>query len=262
MDVNLPFIRDRRIAASEEFLSGTRYIYGDGSRPRIASERIIPRSRVAATTSRERIRARGSFDIISIASRGYDRTPDMISTVILHQTGIGLSSYRGIPSASTDTDRSSSHRIDQIIANFVVGADGTIYYTRDVQFILNDAGRRFGIDIEFLGNYPNSVSAPALESGQRVSREAIVNTRHLLRYLKRADVLRNLNHIHPHGLIRRGKYDTDPGPDIWVNVGEWAVRTLHMVAVDTAGYLRTLRDSRGISPRLTNEAYRRRDITD
>jgi hypothetical protein len=262
MDVILPFVRDRRVAASDVFLSGTRYIYGLGSRARRASESIIPQARVRASSVRERIRARSRFDIIRIARRGYDRNPDAISTVILHHTGLTVSTYTPLPSQPTDADRSSHHRIDQIIGNFVVAPDGTIYYTRDVQFILNDAGRRFGIDIEFLGNFPNDETPPPPESDQRVTRAAIINTRQLLRHLKQPSVLPNLIHIHPHGLIRRGKFDVDPGPDIWVNVGEWAVRVLHMVADTTAGYLRSLRDSRGISPRLTNQSYRRRDIPD
>ena len=142
--------------------------------------------------------------------------------------------------------------MDEIIANFVVFRDGTVVYTHDVEFILSVAGGSKGIDIEFAGSFPNgdtvTVSTPRLSHG------AIRVGRQLISQLK--VVLRNLRYIHPHGQVQQGeepggKFHSCPGPDVWVNVGQWAVNNLGLISDPTdRGY-----PNHRISSRQSYPAY-------
>jgi hypothetical protein len=260
MDVHIPGLRDRRVAASDQYLDGNesrerglfnthrgpwdprdahtgRWIYGGGSRPRLASQR----------------RPLG-FEVTRI---GFDRIPEHISTIILHSTAGSEFSAGDLPAPEQDSSRGSDHRVDEIIAHFVVFQDGTIAYTHDVQYVLNDAGGRKGIDIEFAGDFPHTETiAPG---ATRLTREAIGAGRRLVRYL--ASVIRSLLHIHPHGQVQRGrrggrgnggKFDSCPGPDVWVNVGAWAVEHVHLIADEVDPYY----PNHGISALQSNPAYR------
>ena len=261
MDIHIPGLRDRRVAASDEYLDGSerrerelfnahegpwdprnahtgRFIYAGGSRPRLASQR----------------RPLG-FD----ASRtGFNRISEQISTIILHSTTGREFSVDDLPAQSQDSNRISYHRVDEIIAHFVILQDGTIVYTHDVRHPLNDAGGRKGIDIEFAGDFPHTVTITP--GTTRLTFEAIGAGRRLVRYL--ASVIQPLYYIHPHGQVQRGprggrgnggKFDSCPGPDVWVNVGEWAVEHLHLIAdeVDNSHY-----PNHGISELQSNPAYR------
>jgi len=260
LNVYIPGIRDRRIAASDQYLDGNerqerilfnaherpwnprnaytgRWIYGAGSRPRLASQR----------------RPLG-FDVTRI---GFDRIPEQISTIILHSTAGPEFSVGDLPVSGQDSNRTSDHRVDEIIAHFVILQDGTIIYTHDVQYTLNCAGGRKGIDIEFAGDFPNTETiAPG---ATRLTYEAIGAGRRLVRYL--ASVIRPMLHIHPHGQVQRGrrggrgrggKFDSCPGPDVWVNVGEWAVEHVHLIADEVDSYY----PNHGISELQRNPAYR------
>lgn len=263
MDIEIPglHLRDRRIAASDEYLDGDegrerdlfnahegpwnprhphsgRFIYGVGSRPRLASQRRPT-----------------SFD----ASRlGFSRKPEDITTVILHSTVGPEFATADLPGESEDEERGSYHRVDEIIANFVILRDGVVTYTHDVEHILSVAGGRKGIDIEFAGTFPHRGAITS--STSRLSPDAIRAGRHLIEYLK-VKYLRNLSHVHPHGQVQSGdrggrgnggKFDSCPGPDVWVNVGEWAVDHLGLISGSPEdGY-----PNHGISRRQSNPDYR------
>jgi hypothetical protein len=100
--------------------------------------------------------------------------------------------------------------------------DGTILHTHDLRYIISSGGGRHGVDIEFCGRW-RSGSDP---SGMRMTPVSIRNGRALVSWL--AMVCPNLQFIHPHGQIQtptsggaRTKAASCPGPDIWVNIGEW-----------------------------------------
>ncbi len=116
--------------------------------------------------------------------------------------------------------------------------DGTIVYTRDVLHILNNMGGRWGIDIEFAGRYglmPNPGFRPGsrqprytaaedpTRSIDRLSQRTIGSARRLIRFLSGA---LPIQYIHPHGQFTPGKARTCPGPDIWMNIGDWACENL------------------------------------
>lgn len=234
MDIYVPGMRDRRIAASDE--SHSSGVQGGARRPIFGSGTAARRSGDAA---------HGAFDLRRYRT---GRDPRIISTVVLHQTAVAA--VRSLPPVATDHDIGSEHVFDHMIAHFVVCADGAIVYTHDVEHILNDAGGRFGIDIEFEGDFGNAPE-PA---EPRLGMAAIEAGRRLLLWLD--GYLPSLSHIHPHGQVQRGaggKLHSCCGPDIWMNIGEWAVRRLGWICdTPVASY-----PNHGISPRQRNTAYDR-----
>jgi hypothetical protein len=227
MDISLAGLRDRRIAASDMSVSvAAAEIYGRGSQAR----------------------GRGA------AGAGFDREAAQITTIVVHQTA-GNAIMNGAV-LSEDDVASSHHRIDRIAAHFIVTADGWPVYLRDVQFILSNAGGRRGIDIEFCGRFAHGMTP----SGDRLSAEAIRAGRDLVRAL--VEQIPTIRHIHPHGQVQHIEDDNDrgygskfhscSGPDIWVNVGFWAVETLGLSCVPAPG---TYQDH-GISAQQANPAWR------
>ncbi len=230
MNIYVPGMRDRRTAAADETHApsaggGPRPIYGRGTSARRMSE------------------SRRAFDVRRAT---FNRAPTDINTVILHQ--ITAFHPAPLPGEATDGDIHSDHSLDHVIAHFVVRATGEIIYTHDVQFILNSVSGRHGVDIEFEGGYGNQTTP----QGTRLSRQAILSGQRLLRWLDA--YLPNLRYIHPHGQIQgrgRGKHDSCPGPDVWVNVGQWAVANLGLVS-DRPHHSYP---NHGISPAQTNPNY-------
>lgn len=226
------WIRDRRAAAGDEVTSVAGIpIYGRGS---IARRRGPP----------------------STESARFDRGPAAIRAVVLHQTAGStfMSERQMLPPVERDRQRRSRHRIDRITAHFVVLQSGTVIYTHDVGYILNDAGGRHGIDIEFCGRFANSPSP----RGERLDPKAVQAGRRLLRELN--SQLPALDYVHPHGQIqapnragRHHKLNSCPGPDIWVNVGEWAVNNLSLTASPVNNGL--YRHDWTVTDRQNNPAY-------
>lgn len=227
MDIRLEGMRDRRAAASDEAISvANRQIYGLGSA------------------------ARG----IGAGVGRVDREPDRITTIVLHQTAGNL--INGADVLSADTAVTSSHRIDRIASHFIVTTDGQPVYLRDVQLILSNAGGRRGIDIEFCGSFAST----RVPEGRRLTPEAIRGGRALLRAL--VEQIPTIRFVHPHGQVQAvaansdrthgAKFHSCSGPDIWVNVGMWAVEALGLSTTPQPG---TCQDH-GISPRQANPAYR------
>ena len=254
MDILLPGVRDRRIAASDEYLDGderterARYFrQGDREHPEVPT---LGRFIFGAGTLERRMSQERPIGF-SLPRGHVDRHPNQITTIILHSTAGPEFSAKALPARNTDGDRGSYHRVDEIIAHLLVFQDGTIVYTHDIELILSDAGARRGIDIEFAGSFPNDLVVPP--GAVRLRRAAIERGRQLIKYLK--SLLPHLSHIHPHGQVQSrgsGKLDSCPGPDVWVNVGEWAVSELGLISHDPdRGY-----PNHGITLRQGNPAYR------
>lgn len=223
MTLVLPQVRDRRVAASEETVSVAGLaIYGTGSRAR----------------------ASGADEAV-----GFDRPEDAIRAIVLHQTAGRAFLGSDLPPEDRDAEIRSRHRVDRITAHFVVLQDGVVLYTHDIRYTLNDAGGRRGIDIEFAGRFSHTLEPRP----PRLSPLAIRAGRKLVKQLVRQ--LPGITHIHPHGQVQRGgagKLHSCPGPDVWMNVGEWAVTELKLTCEPTGpGY-----GDRGISEQQRNEAYR------
>lgn len=224
MNIMCPGLRDRRIAAANETVS-----------TRGASSRVYRDSSAAS---------RLGADATPDEHTRYDREPASIRAIVLHQTG-GTSFLHGRParrlaSPSDDSRLASSSRLDRIASHFVVLQDGSVFYTHDIQYIVDNAGGRLGIDIEVAGSLP---SAAVPDPAQRLSVAAIRGLRALVRALQQQ--LPAITHIHPHGQIQRAetsggrsivcggpgsdnpcdKLVSCPGPDIWVNAGRWACQT-------------------------------------
>lgn len=227
MDIRSSVIRDRRIAAGDEAIS-------------VAGAQIFGRGSHA--------RGRGSAGVAG------DRPAQQITTIVLHQTAGAM--IRGDAITSVDSAAASHHRIDRIAAHFAVTVDGQAFYLHDIEFIMNNAGGRRGIDIEFCGRYGHGRTP----GGNRLPREAMLAGRQLVSDLVAA--IPTIRHIHPHGQVQStpAGHDAEPGPkyhsccrpDVWVNVGMWAGETLGLLTADTApGY-----PNHGISPQQTNEAWR------
>src|SRR5262245_38855176 len=140
-----------------------------------------------------------------------------ITRIVLHQTTGQALTAADLPGADTDGDIDSHHRVDEIIAHFIVMQDGTVVYTHDIAFGLNDAGAGHGIDIEFAGRFPGDPQHTTV----RLSEDAILAGRALVYCLK--EQISTIVTIHPHGQFQASKRRSCPGPDVWVNVGMWAV---------------------------------------
>ena len=227
MDITLAGMRDRRIAASDHFISvAGAEIYGRGSHARGRG-------------------ARGA---------AFDRAPDQITTIVLHQTA--GAAIEGGAVVSPDDRSESHHRIDRIAAHFIVTGDGWPIYLRDVQFILSNAGGRRGIDIEFCGRFGHD----RVPEGRRLAPSAIRAGRNLVRAL--VEQIPSIRFIHPHGQVQQvessddrdygSKYHSCSGPDIWVNVGEWAATALGLSTTPLTGTYQ----NHGISPLQANAAWR------
>lgn len=257
MNISCPGLRDRRIAAADE----TRSTRGDDSH--VYRNHSVAYLRGAVTRPTPRTR--------------YDREPSAIRAIVLHQTA-GNSYLTGYAASTlarpADDGRVSARsRLDRIAAHFVVLQDGTVFYSHDVQYIVDNAAGRLGIDIEVAGSFPSdAVPDPA----RRGPEAAIRGLRSLVQALQQQ--LPCITHIHPHGQVQSmeaavrghpaiacGGPDSDnpcsklvscPGPDIWVNVGRWASGPggLGLIsATPLAPY-----QNNGIVPGMDNDAYDQR----
>ncbi|MCA8907605.1 MAG: N-acetylmuramoyl-L-alanine amidase [Rhodospirillaceae bacterium] len=193
-----------------------------------------------------------------------DRAAEDVNAIVLHQTSDHtlLEEQHLRPMERTPH---LLHHVDNIRANFVVRLDGVIFYTHDVEVAVQSAGgfARSGIDIEFACNLPHTRQPPS-DPAQRLTVDAILAGRRLIRALWAR--MRWLQYIHPHGQVQAalmdgracggdtgvpcGKLDSCPGPDIWVNVGAWAVRELHLLTTPVGRF-----QNNGISELMANRAY-------
>jgi hypothetical protein len=226
MNIFVPGLRDRRVAAADENRTAHGLeIYGLRT----------PARRLSQTGTK--------FDVRTVPTT---RDLHKINTVILHQADFFSSDP--LPARPNDTNIRNDHRFDRVIAHFVVRSDGNIIYTHDIEHRLNSISGTKGIDIESEGHYGfDRVPRPP-----RLSRSAILSGRRLVLWLMA--YVPSIQYIHPHGQIQRagGKRDSCSGPDIWVNIGEWAVANLHLISEPTSPPYPNLR----ISEAQRNSAYR------
>lgn len=229
MDILLAGLRDRRGAAADVFTTRDgRNIYATGSHAR----------RAAAQPPATR----------DVRTAHFDRQPSDIQAVILHVTT--FTSSEPLPPVAADGNIANRHRLDHVIAHFVVRRSGEILYTHDVQYRLNSVSGSRAVDVEFEGDFGHGPRPTA----ERLSAAAISAGRQLVKALK---YQLGVRYVHPHGQVQETagnpKRDSCPGPDIWVNVGEWAVRHLGLVCDQTV-----MRNNHGISTAQRNPAYDQR----
>lgn len=238
---NHPMLHDRRAQAADE-MRGVQgeYIYGTGTRARRASESAA---------------GQHGFNAARI---GGNRTASRIVTVILHLTGGHTEPGNEPPPGDAVTDA----YLDHINAHFVVLNNGNIYYLRDLSHTLNNCGGGTGIDIEFAGRFGLTRGrrpAPDPEdSAGRLSPTAIRSARLLLVRLRAA--VPSIGYIHPHGQFQRNKHDTCCGPDVWMNVGEWAAENLHLRTDTPSRFHAHAYTDLGISGQQRNYAYLREGL--
>jgi N-acetyl-anhydromuramyl-L-alanine amidase AmpD len=135
-----------------------------------------------------------------------------IDAVVLHQTGF----TRGL----------DPRRYLKVTAHFVVLADGTVVQLHPLEARLSasDGFNGRSVSIEFVGNFQSADGKwwqPSQFGADLVTVEQVEAGRELLRALKRAGV--RFVFAHRQSSASRGN---DPGPDLWANVGQWAVDRL------------------------------------
>ncbi len=149
------------------------------------------------------------------------RASAAIDTVVLHQ----LSYSRGGVVSAYDT----------VVAHFVVLLEGIILklHPIDAYLAASSALNDYSVSIEFAGNLPNENNYywPG-NSGRHVpTAEQIAAGRDLVRLLNEQY---GIGYIHAHrqgeGVVNGVGHDRTncPGPDIWYQIGEWAVAELGM----------------------------------
>lgn len=243
--IHIPGVKlsDRRIAASDEYRTrNRRAIYLQDIR-RGPSTEANPRGSVL------RVPRQRGYDVRTSYRRGRDLTT--IRRVILHQTGNMPAGPTLFPSPDF---REDNHRLDVVIAHFVVRETGEILYTHDAQLILNGtAALRDSIEIEFHGSFNNHNLRNSQTEQQvqlqtdRVSLPQLRAGRNLLRWLHQSSGMA-ISTVHPHQQYSPGSRPRCPGPDLWVNVGEWAIQELGWTS-------NTGRRSRTVSARMSNPLY-------
>ena len=192
------------------------------------------------------------------------RRPADITAIVLHQT-TGHTFLSGLPARRLREHKEAFHTVDQIRANFVILLDGTVFYTHDVEQRVDSVGGLAGpgIDVEFACDLPFDLEPPS-DPARRLTPAAICAGRDLILALRSR--LSSIHSIHPHGQVQManmdgqrcggttgvtcGKFDSCPGPDIWVNVGRWAVR-FGLLLSTPSGRLQ----NNGISHRMDNTRY-------
>ena len=166
----------------------------------------------------------------------------MVDAVVLHQTGFN----RG--NSSDDYLKTNAH--------FVVLPDGKLLQLHpvDVELWASNAFNDVGIAIEFVGNFPNSQGSYWIDPEEKIQTRSTVTPRQitggreLVTQLKKTYAL-DFVFAHRQGYVsnarmagldryrselRQGSVASKqtnqrsncPGPDIWFNVGEWAISNL------------------------------------
>jgi len=241
--INIPGVTfyDRRVAASDEYRTrDRRAIYRQDIR-RGPVDADHPRGPVLP------VPARRGYDVRTSSLRA--RNLNTIRRVFLHQTG-PIPAPPSIASSPGLDLREDNHRLDVIIAHLIVRRTGEILYTHDFQLVLNGTGGlRDSIEIEFEGSFNTQEVHTEQQVQAQIDRVGSIQLRAgrlLLQWLNSLAEI-PIQTIHPHQQYSPRTRPNCPGPDIWVNVGEWATRRFNWGTLARGG--------RQISDRISNQLY-------
>lgn len=123
--------------------------------------------------------------------------------------------------------RKPLERFLSIVSHFAITNDGRILQLHPISALLwaSNGFNARSVAVEFAGNFPDTRGRwwKGDEYGRNRPTPAQINGgRYLVRYLIRT---MGLTHVLAHRQSS-GTRENDPGPDIWYNVGQWAVDTL------------------------------------
>lgn len=157
--------------------------------------------------------------------RGHLREPAEPDLAVLHQTGVGRSIWA-----------EDSPAWDRVRAHFVVLPSGEVRRNHDPLVRLRYGSRWWNpraVTIEIAGNFPTRLAAgarPIWWNPKRMGQDRIAErpeqvhaARALLAHLR--SVLPGLRYLGAHRQIEAAKAGC-PGPDVWAEIGEFALRDL------------------------------------
>jgi N-acetylmuramoyl-L-alanine amidase-like protein len=141
------------------------------------------------------------------------RRPGAVDSVVLHQM------------ACCFRPRDPLQRFLTITAHFAITADGRILQLHPASALLwaSNGFNGRSVAVEFAGNFPDTAGRwweGARFGRNQVTRAQIDAGRRLIRHLRSTLGIR---YVFAHRQSS-GSRDNDPGPDIWFNVGQWAVQ--------------------------------------
>ena len=142
------------------------------------------------------------------------RDPDSVDAVVLHQMGFS----RG----------SDPSRYDKVTAHYKILPDGAIVWSHEwgTRLPASNGFNGRSIAVEFAGNFPKVARSqdrrdfwnPDKMGADQLTGPQIVSGQKLMRYLYDKGI--RFVFAHRQSSASRG---IDPGPDIWANVGEFAI---------------------------------------
>lgn len=142
------------------------------------------------------------------------RDLNLIDAVVLHHMAI----YRG----------NAFNKYYKVVSHYIILQDGKIGKLWGPEFVLNASNgfNKRSIAIEFAGNFPNDKNRwrKGDENGRHCPTDAQIKAgRFLLQHLKQT--MPNIRYVFAHRQSSSSRTD-DPGPDIWFNVAEFAIKYL------------------------------------
>jgi N-acetylmuramoyl-L-alanine amidase-like protein len=123
--------------------------------------------------------------------------------------------------------RDPLQRFLSIVAHFAITADGRILQLHPTSALLwaSNGFNHRSVAVEFAGNFPNTQGrwwqGDTFGRNQPTQRQVEAGRR-LIRHLRSTI---GITHVLAHRQSS-GSRENDPGPDIWCNVGQWAVTNL------------------------------------
>lgn len=153
----------------------------------------------------------------------HERNLADVNAIILHQMAF--------------TRGNDLSRYLKVGSHYIVMQDGKIGQLRNNATYLNASNcfNSRGIAIEFAGNFPNSKLKWWSGSKDRnfVTPAQIIAGRCLVKKL--AGTVASISNIHAHRQTSPTR-ENCPGPDIWFNIGEWAINNLSLTDKDKSGH--------------------------
>jgi hypothetical protein len=145
------------------------------------------------------------------------RRPGAVDALVLHQM------------ACCFRPRNPLERFRTITAHFAITADGRILQLHPTSALLwaSNGFNARSVAVEFAGNFPSTRGQ--WWQGDRFGRNQVTQAqvdagRRLIRHLQSTIGIR---YVFAHRQASAAR-DNDPGPDLWFNVGQWAIANLGM----------------------------------